>query len=501
MKWISAPRAFVLMFLLMLSLGALGAQAQTGNLLVNPGFEAPYVDNGGSPPRLVAQGWAPWNLPAEPGMSYSQMLQPEYYPANSPAGLGPARVRSGGEAQRMQVFFGTFTAGVSQAVGNLTPGESYTFGAQVWVWSSSFDNPAVSQQDGGVTVQVGIDPNGGSDPESSSIVWSSLVAPSYDNWVFYSVTTPASSATASVWIRATVTTPVKNTVVFMDDATLVQGTGAPLPVTATSVPPTPTAVPPTDVPPTATAVPPTATDVPPTPTPTVTFTPTITLTPSPYPTINNTQFPGRTVYIVEQDDTVAIIAVLYGTSIDAILAANNLSPNGLIFVGQPLIIPLTSGTPPTAQPTTAPPTSVPPTVVPPTAAPPTPVPTAVQITTYVVRPGDTLFGIALRFNTTVAALQRANNISNPNLIFVGQRLIIPPPGSTGAVPTAITVPSNSASDPVMTPAGEVQTHTVQPGDNLYNIAFRYNTTVAAIADANDIANPNLIFVGEVLTIP
>jgi len=494
MKWNSAPRACVLMFLLLLSLGVLGAQAQAGNLLMNPGFEPPYVDNGGTPPRLVAQSWAPWNLPAEPGMSYSQMLQPEYYPSNSPAGLGPARVRSGSESQRMQIFFGTFTAGVSQVVSNLTPGETYTFGAQVWVWSSSFDNPAVSQQDGGVTVQVGVDPNGGNDPESSSIVWSNLVAPTYDSWVFYSVTTPAASNTASVWIRATVTTPVKNNVVFMDDATLTQGTDAALPATAT-VAPTATVVPPTAtaLPPTSTPVPPTATDVPPTLTPTQTLTPTITLTPSPYPTINNTEFPGRTIYIVKQDDTVAIIAAQYGTSIDAILAANNLSPNGLIFVGQSLIIPLTSGAPPTAQPTLAPPTSVPP-----TAAPPTPVPTAVPVTTYVVRPGDTLFGIALRFNTTVSALQQANNISNPNLIFVGQRLIIPPPGSTGAVPTAITVPAASAPE---APAADARTHTVQPGDNLYNIAVRYGTTVAAIADANDIANPNLIFVGEVLTIP
>ncbi|MFN8379022.1 MAG: LysM peptidoglycan-binding domain-containing protein [Anaerolineae bacterium] len=483
MKWISAPRALVLMFLLMLSLGALGAQAQSGNLLVNPGFEPPYVDNGGTPPRLVAQGWAPWNLPAEPGMSYSQMLQPEYYPANSPSGLGPARVRTGSESQRMQIFFGTFTAGVSQAVGNLASGQQYTFGAQVYVWSSSFDDPAISQQDGGVTVQVGIDPTGGSDSESASIVWSGFATPRYDSWVFYSVTAPVTSSTASVWIRATVTTPVKNTVVFMDDGLLVQGTSAGLPASATTVPPT------------ATAVPASSTPVAPTATPSMTLTPTITLTPSPYPTVNNTQFPGRTVYIVKQNDTVAIIAAAYGTSIDAILAANNLSANGLIFVGQSLIIPLTSGVPATAQPT-----SVPPTPIPPTSAPPTPAPTAAPVTTYVVRPGDTLFGIALRFNTTVSALQRANNISNPNLIYVGQRLIIPPPGSTGAVPTAITVPSNSVGIEIP-PTNVSRTHTVMPGDNLYSIAIRYNTTVAAIADANDIANPNLIFVGEVLTIP
>lgn len=57
---------------------------------------------------------------------------------------------------------------------------------------------------------------------------------------------------------------------------------------------------------------------------------------------------------------------------------------------------------------------------------------------YVVQPGDTLFSIAQRFGTTVQAIALANNISNPNLIVVGQVLIIPvgptPPGPTPVPP-------------------------------------------------------------------
>ena len=45
------------------------------------------------------------------------------------------------------------------------------------------------------------------------------------------------------------------------------------------------------------------------------------------------------------------------------------------------------------------------------------------------------------------------------------------------------------------------THTVQAGENLNRIARQYNTTVAAIAEANNITNPNLILVGQVLVIP
>jgi len=87
---------------------------------------------------------------------------------------------------------------------------------------------------------------------------------------------------------------------------------------------------------------------------------------------------------------------------------------------------------PTARPTptpTPPPTATPaptpvPTPVPTVAA--TPVPTAPppQQQTYTVQQGDTLAAIAQQFGTTVAALQAANGIEDPNEIFVGQVLVI-----------------------------------------------------------------------------
>jgi len=49
----------------------------------------------------------------------------------------------------------------------------------------------------------------------------------------------------------------------------------------------------------------------------------------------------------------------------------------------------------------------------------------VELPYYIVRPGDTLFRIARRFNTTVDALVAANRITNPNRLSIGQRLIIP----------------------------------------------------------------------------
>jgi LysM repeat protein len=115
-------------------------------------------------------------------------------------------------------------------------------------------------------------------------------------------------------------------------------------------------------------------------------------------------------------------------------------------------------------------------------------------TTYVVRPGDTLFRIALQHNTTVQAIAEANRIVNPNLIYVGQVLTIPG-GGTGAPPAP------PAPPPAPPPPTGTTSYTVQPGDTLYRIALRFGTTAQAIAQLNNITNINLIYVGQVLRIP
>lgn len=104
---------------------------------------------------------------------------------------------------------------------------------------------------------------------------------------------------------------------------------------------------------------------------------------------------------------------------------------------------------------------------------------------HVVQPGENLYRIALRYGVSVSALAAANGITNPNRIYAGQQLVIPTGGSAPA--------DLSASTP--------GTHVVQQGENLYRIALRYNVTVSALAAANGIANPNLVYVGQVLYIP
>lgn len=123
----------------------------------------------------------------------------------------------------------------------------------------------------------------------------------------------------------------------------------------------------------------------------------------------------------------------------------------------------------------------------------------VSAATYVVQPGDTLWRISRQFGTTVDAIVQANHIPNPNLIYVGQVLEIPV-GPTAVPPVPGPTATPGAPTPVPPPPTQ-QTYTVRPGDNLTRIAAMFNTTVQALVQANNIVNPNLIYVGQVLIIP
>jgi LysM repeat protein len=108
--------------------------------------------------------------------------------------------------------------------------------------------------------------------------------------------------------------------------------------------------------------------------------------------------PGSTIYIVRRGDTLYSIARRFGTTYQALAALNGLRSPYTIYVGQRLVI-SGSGTP----------------------WPPPPPSQRVHI----VRRGETLWSIALRYGTTPWAIAATNGLRNINLIYVGQRLIIP----------------------------------------------------------------------------
>ncbi len=149
------------------------------------------------------------------------------------------------------------------------------------------------------------------------------------------------------------------------------------------------------------------------------------------------------IHVVAPGDTLYAISRRYGVSVGAIAAANSIPDPNVLVVGQALAI----------------------TLEPPPTAP----------LVYTVRPGDTLYVIAGLFSTSVQAIAAANAVTDPNRIYLGQRLAIP--GWT------------------------YQVYTVTAQDTLSALARRFSTTVQLLVAANGIVNPNLIIVGQPLIIP
>jgi LysM repeat protein len=104
-------------------------------------------------------------------------------------------------------------------------------------------------------------------------------------------------------------------------------------------------------------------------------------------------------------------------------------------------------------------------------------------TTYTVKPGDGLYGIARQFGVNWYAIAQANNLYPPYRIYPGQQLTIP-----GA--TTPPQPNPSPSQ-----------YVVQPGDTIFSIGRKLGKSPIAIINANTLINPNHILPGQVLQIP
>ncbi len=150
------------------------------------------------------------------------------------------------------------------------------------------------------------------------------------------------------------------------------------------------------------------------------------------------------VYTVSKGDTLYKIANEYGISVDKLIEYNNLTSTNL-SVGQRILIPTELDTS--------------------------------LYDTYVVQPGDSLYRIAIKYNTNVENLMSINNLSS-NLLNIGQNLLVPKIESIQ----------------------EAFDYVVKVGDSLYSIANKYNTTVDEIKSINNLTN-NVLNVGQTLKIP
>ncbi|MEK6588773.1 MAG: LysM peptidoglycan-binding domain-containing protein [Chloroflexota bacterium] len=146
---------------------------------------------------------------------------------------------------------------------------------------------------------------------------------------------------------------------------------------------------------------------------------------------------------------------------------------------------------PTPQPTDTarPPTE---TSLPSPTSEPSGTPTPSGPITYIVEQDDTLFSIAQQFGVSIDALIFANNITDPNNIGVGTQLIIPDPNAE--LPTETPLPAT------LLPGTQIE-YVVRTDDTLQSIATRFNSTVDAIADANDLDPTDVLFVGLKLLVP
>lgn len=201
--------------------------------------------------------------------------------------------------------------------------------------------------------------------------------------------------------------------------------------------------------------------------------------------------------------------------------ATTLVPGALTVTGSapsptssptPTVAPTQGPTPtPTVAPTQGPTATPTPTL----AASPTPTATvpASILGTHIVRPGESLFCIGRAYGVSPWAIAQTNYIGWPYLIYVNQSLQIPnvpwinPPAGPicqrqfGTPQPTVTPGPTPTSTPTAQPPACRAVYTVMFGDTLYRIAFRFNTSVYAIAQANGIANINLIFAGQRLCIP
>lgn len=149
-------------------------------------------------------------------------------------------------------------------------------------------------------------------------------------------------------------------------------------------------------------------------------------------------------YTVRPNDTLYSISRTLNTTVDELKRVNNLT-NNLLSIGQILKIPNGKATQ--------------------------------EVENYIVKRGDTLYGIAQRFNTTVSKIKSVNNLSS-EILSIGQNLIIP----NGKIEQ------------------EEKTYIVKSGDTLWGIGNQFNVSVEEIKRVNNLTS-NILSIGKVLTIP
>ena len=219
-----------------------------------------------------------------------------------------------------------------------------------------------------------------------------------------------------------------------------------------------------------------------------------------------TTAPAPQTYTVVRGDSLWSIAKKNGLTAAELARANNLSAEARLQLNQQLMIPARAAE---ETPTIS--------VSAPTSNGRRPTPAAngagnADAVTYEVRAGDTLGAIARRHNTTVGAIKTFNKLRS-DLVRVGDKLMIPA-GSASKAATTAAAPATTAAAPAAAAAAPAATttglsragggamkHVVAAGETLGQVARRYGVSIGALAEANNVTNPNTLRPGQELIIP
>ncbi|MEO8393551.1 MAG: LysM peptidoglycan-binding domain-containing protein, partial [Chloroflexota bacterium] len=181
--------------------------------------------------------------------------------------------------------------------------------------------------------------------------------------------------------------------------------------------------------------------------------------------------PGVTVHVVQRGETLFRIALSYGLTTDELAQLNNITDPSMIAIGQRLLVPV------------------------PGAAP-----AQVQMVMHIVQPGESIDSIAALYGLTGADLKAKNHLTDDaDSFYVGQLLDVSVSAET--TPEAASPEPTLAATDLPAVQDSLIVHRVTRGETIFRIASEYGVSVNAIVQANQIADPEMIYAGQDLVIP
>jgi len=287
---------FLTMLIVVLSVVPVAAQDDGGNpnpnLLQDPSFESAFTGRG-RPDLNLPAGWNIF-IATTPRNEVWQNLEPVAFPHTT-----QPEIQDGNQSLNINRGFATFTVAVYQQV---SVPEGASVRGRAWAWLQTCDIPdnadtCDSSPEFNAFTRVGIDPNGGTNPNDADVVWSEQIAP-HNQWGRMRVDATATAGTVTLFLFATQQWPAELNNVWWDNALLRLNDGEGSDGNEVVEPPA--------------------------------FVPFVTA--------QGPAEDGSIVHVVQPGDTIDSIAVAYGVTRDDILALNDIADARFIFVGQELTI-------------------------------------------------------------------------------------------------------------------------------------------------------------------